>query len=134
MIPRDEYVEIIKKIPILCVDLAIMNKYNKFLVVKRLNEPLAGEWWPPGGALWRGETIKQAAKRILKGEVGITKYEDPYFYGIYQEVFDKGACGPIHTVSVMLKTFVDNPKIELDSQSSDWKWVDKLPDKFKPNA
>ena len=134
MIPTEEYKEIVKILPILCVDL-IVRRGDMFLLVKRRNEPLAGEWWVPGGRLFRGESVYDAAKRILREEVGITEFHDFNAQGgIYQEVFDKGACGPIHTVSVICEVFTDSDKVVLDEQSDDFMWTNKLPDKFKHNA
>lgn len=42
------------------------------LLVKRANEPLAGHWSVPGGAVERGETLEEAVIRELREETGLT--------------------------------------------------------------
>ena len=71
MIPKDKYAEIMKALPILCVDIIIKNTSNEYLLIKRAYEPLKGVWWVAGGRVLKGETLEQAAKRKVKEEIGI---------------------------------------------------------------
>ena len=66
MIPKEFYKEILKVIPIVCVDIVICNSKGLYLLVKRKNEPLKGWWWVVGGRVLHGETAKEAAARKIR--------------------------------------------------------------------
>ena len=64
ILPENIYKEIISNIPILCVDIILTNKNkNKFLLIKRNNEPLKNEWWIVGG---RVHFLKICNPRLLE--------------------------------------------------------------------
>jgi colanic acid biosynthesis protein WcaH len=111
--------------PILCVDLMIVRGHT-VLLVKRKIEPMAGQWWFPGGRLLRGESLRDAAVRIAREEAGIKveplailthlEFEskaDPFGHG-------KGT----HTVSVVYSCGCLGRSVKLDGSSSDHKWWD----------
>ena len=64
-----EYQKIIKSMPIFCIDFLISFQ-NKYLLIKRKEEPLKNSYWVIGGRLMFKEEIKQAAKRIPEREIG----------------------------------------------------------------
>ena len=134
-IPKKLYTKIVDSVPILCVDLCILTPDNKWILVKRKNEPLRGFWWPPGGRVMRGEMVHDAAKRIAREELGID-VTHVRIYGIYEEVFKKSAASRkgIHTLSVVVQAYAKTMKIELDAQSSDWAHSSILPEKFSRNV
>lgn len=70
MIPKATYRKILELVPIVCVDLVIVNK-NKCLLVKRNNEPAKGQYWFPGGRVYKMETIEKAALRKAREEVNL---------------------------------------------------------------
>ncbi len=57
-------------IPKVAAGALVLNE-NKFLLVKRHDEPDAGLWAIPGGKLEYGETLEQCAKREIKEETNI---------------------------------------------------------------
>ena len=69
-IKEEIYSEIVKSIPIVCVD-AIIKKDNQFLVIQRKENPLKGEWWVPGGRVHIGEELVVALMRKLSEELSI---------------------------------------------------------------
>jgi GDP-mannose mannosyl hydrolase len=132
MIPKEEYGQILEKMPIPCVDLVI-HKDKKVLLVKRKNRPLKDEWWVPGGRLYKNELLKDAVKRKAKEEVGFD-VEIERELGSYDNIFEDSVFENVktgtHTVGV---TFVVKPKeenfeIKFDETSSDFKWFDKIPE------
>jgi ADP-ribose pyrophosphatase YjhB (NUDIX family) len=133
MIPETLYREILRVLPILCVDIVIEGPAGKYLLVKRRNEPLMGEWWTVGGRVLQGEMAEDAARRKLKEEVGL-EAGAMEFIGFYENCFDCNAfeAKPYHTVSLIYKTVFREmpPAPVLDSQSSDWMWADALPAHF----
>src|SRR5687768_7195207 len=54
-IPEGLYTEIVKRLPIVCVDV-IVRSQGRVMLVRRKNEPLSGEWWVPGGRVKHGES------------------------------------------------------------------------------
>ncbi len=70
-LPEKEYKKIFAQVPRLCVDLVIKTK-DGVLLSRRDIRPWRGYWHLPGGSVFFGETIKTAAERIAKEELGIT--------------------------------------------------------------
>jgi colanic acid biosynthesis protein WcaH len=130
MIPERQYREILRVMPVLCVDIIVVGPDGRYLLVKRTNDPLRGEWWTVGGRLLHGEKALDAARRKLHEEVGLQN-ETMEFVGFYEGCFDRNAfeTGTNHTVSLIYKSvFEDRPDTPvIDRQSSDWMWAEALP-------
>jgi ADP-ribose pyrophosphatase YjhB (NUDIX family) len=81
----------------------------------------------------KGETLKAAAERKLKEEVGITDL-NLNCVGIYEDFFDRNSFELdtlYHTVSVVFKAqLISSAQIKLDSQSDEWKYNPTLPERF----
>ena len=134
-ISENLYKQIISSIPILCVDIIIKNEQDQILLVKRNNEPVKDRYWVVGGRVNIGEKAKDAAKRKLLSEVGI-KSNRIDFIGIYEGLFDINPFEKMgdkyHTLGLVFETEVhSSTDIELDDQSSDWKWSKSLPERYK---
>ena len=52
-LPHEEYKKVLSAIPIVCVDCLVVNENEEYLLVKRANPPLKGEYWVPGGRLYK---------------------------------------------------------------------------------
>ena len=119
MIPSEEYKEILEKIAIPCVDVVIENDLGEILMIKRDNEPAKGRWWLPGGRIFKRETIRAAAIRKIREEVGL-ELNDVIIVGVYETIFDEGPFGiktGTHSVNVLVKGRVksfDNMKTNGD--------------------
>ena len=130
MIPAEQYKQILEVMPLLCVDVVIKNTGGEYLLVKRANEPLKGQWWVVGGRVHKNETLEQAVLRKVKQEIGLTVHElDPL--GYYEDRFEKNSIrldSPLHAVSVVFSTVIDDQQVlKLDSQSLEWKFFKELP-------
>ena len=66
-----EYRRIAERMPIPTVD-AILTFEGRFLLLKRNNPPVKGEWWLPGGRVRKGEALEAAVTREVKEETGLT--------------------------------------------------------------
>ena len=133
LINKSLYQEIIKSIPILCIDLIVIHN-KKYLLIKRSENPLKDEWWVPGGRVLSGETIEETAKRKLEEEIGIKITTGMQIYAIYEDFFDKSSMGShlYHTLSIVFKIEIDNiDNIKLDSTSKNWALKNNLPDRFQ---
>ena len=133
MIPTEKYTEITSVLPILCVDVVIQNTQGKYLLVKRINEPKKGRWWPVGGRVLKGETIKQAVIRKIKEETNLNvKSVQPI--GYFELMTDANPFDlpfQYHTVSIVFVAAIEDcQKVKLDKQSAEWKYTKQLPADF----
>tara|TARA_B100001059_G_C17804735_1_gene568395 strand:- start:271 stop:714 length:444 start_codon:yes stop_codon:yes gene_type:complete len=132
-VPEKLYRDIISYIPIVCVDI-IVNKNKKFLLLKRNNPPLKNSWYLPGGRINIGESIEEASIRKIYEELGINVLKKQLkLVGIYQDKFDVNSFGEkknYSTISIVFEINILNSELILDSQSSKFKWADKLPARF----
>jgi len=133
MIPSEDFKMIVENMPIVCIDGVIENEKGEYLLVKRKNEPLKGEYWVPGGRLLKNEKLEDAINRKMEQELS-TKVKVGKILGFFEKVFEKthlNVHSGFHGISfVFLLTPLDQ-NIMLDNQSTDWKWCKELPKKFK---
>lgn len=132
MIPAERYKMILDVMPIVCIDSVIVNANREYLLVKRNNHPLKGEYWLPGGRLLKNETLREAVIRKMNQELGIA-VEIDRLLGFFETVFKKTSIdvtGGFHAVSFVFLLKPLQEKIVLDNQSSSWKWFKELPRKL----
>ena len=130
-IVEEKYQEIIKLIPIFCIDFLIRNE-DRILLIKRKEEPLKDIYWFPGGRLRLNETIEELTIRILKNEVGKV-FNDYKLIGFSNYIFNNFENSrAIHTPTLIFEIEVDKIfKPILDEKHSDYIWSLKLPREFK---
>lgn len=122
-IPDSLYHQIITHLPIACVDIAIIAR-GSVLLVKRNDPPAKGEWWLPGGRVYKGETMRQTAKRKAQEEVGIECHVGPIIHTA-ETIFPDGPEGiPVHSINscFMLYPINANFEVKLDNHHSDYAW------------
>ena len=126
-IPEEEYREILKVMPVFCVDFLIRCK-GEFLLIKRTQEPVKGVYWVIGGRMRYQETMENLAIRVQTREVG-------QYLGLgktigFSNYFFPDVEGARATHTPTLLQLVDiNEKFDpqLDDTSADFVWSDKLP-------
>lgn len=124
-IPEQTYKDILKVMPICCVDLVITYN-NKFLLVKRAKEPAKGQWWLPGGRIWKNEKIKKAALRKAREETGLD-CEFVKELGVNEGIFSEGPFGfGVHTIGVVCLLEAKTDKVKMDSNHTEYKWDTKI--------
>ena len=85
-IPEDEWKIIVRKMPIVSVDLIVLLDGGAVLG-KRCNEPAKGEWFVPGGRVRKGERLEDAVHRIAREELG-TDVEVKEMLGVYEHFYN----------------------------------------------
>jgi colanic acid biosynthesis protein WcaH len=132
MIPADQYREILERMPLLCVDVIVTNGDGEILLVKRVNEPLKGSWWVPGGRVLKGESLEEAARRKVLEETALSLINVAPV-GYYESLFREDPLeltSGLHAVSVVFQGEANAGRIELDDQSSDYRFSNELPQHF----
>jgi len=134
LIPKKQYIKILKNLPVLCVDIAVQNNKGEYLLIKRANQPKKGHWWVIGGRLLKGESLEQAVARKVKEETG-QRVKDIRPIGYYELINGRNPFGlnfKYHTVSVVFTAVIEGlDPVKLDNQSSKFKFSRKLPGDFK---
>ena len=130
-IEEKEYQKIMKSMPIFCVDFAFRYK-NKFLLIKRTQEPVKGVFWVIGGRLRFKETIQELAERVHTREVG-RYYPNFKLVGFSNYMFpDVEEARATHTPTLLYLVEVDEMfEPTLDETSSEFTWSEELPDEMK---
>lgn len=130
IIPRDLYKQILENMAICCVDLVVHHN-GKVLLVYRKEEPAKGEWWVPGGRIFKNERLKDAIKRKVKEETGLD-FKDVKSLGVQEYFSEKAIFEDIktgtHAVAAIYLVEVDNSEVKIDKTSSDYRWIDKIED------
>ena len=117
------YSEIVKSMPIPCVDLVVMDQAGRILLLKRKNEPASNQWWFPGGRVLFNELRSEAARRKLKEECGFPKCDALEELATFDWFFSFGEGQKIHSITTLFKVVVDSSgAIALDEQSYEARW------------
>jgi GDP-mannose mannosyl hydrolase len=121
-IPQALYNEILRNVPIICVDLIIFLQ-GSYLLVRRNNEPAKNSLWFPGGRLRKNEKSEDAAIRISKDEVGLDCIVRKNL-GVYETIFQTGPHDiPTHSVNFCYFLHAKNNNVKLDITSSEYMWI-----------
>ncbi len=138
--PPGVFKSAVQHFPLPSVNLIIRNPVGEFLFVKRLNEPLKGEWWVPGGRLMNGERVQDAVHNLLADEMGMKGTLICITPEWNEELFDATTFSPsdrerygqeatcIHYIATAALIDVEkDASVTLDDQSGEWKWSKQLP-------
>lgn len=112
--------------PIACVDIAIVHR-GAVLLVKRKDAPARGQWWVPGGRVWKGETMRATAARKALEEVGIECHVGPIIHTA-ETIFPDGPGGvSVHSINTCFFLYPISSKVhlspKLDEHHSGAQWV-----------
>jgi colanic acid biosynthesis protein WcaH len=128
-IPESEWQTIVEHVPIVSVDLVVYRGESVFLA-KRTNEPAKGEWFVPGGRVKKGETRKEAVRRVAQTELGVdvTIVEE---LGAYEHFYDKTAAnvssGKHYLANGYVVEVFEEPALKDDQhKAAEWIPVDEL--------
>ena len=132
-IPAALYRKFHAVLPLVCADVVVKSG-KKFLLLKRANPPEKGKWWFPGGRIYKGERLAQAARRKVKQETGLAPRRVKML-GVY-EYFSRVGYFPGMTSHMLPAVFLcevrGSKSARLDSQSSEYRWFDKIRKNFHP--
>jgi colanic acid biosynthesis protein WcaH len=123
IIEQELYDQILRVMPIPCVDLLVTDESGRILLVKRINEPSKGQWWFPGGRVLFGETREKAARRKLFEECRLVpvSVQELGTFDLLLPTYDKGQIS--HGITTLFAVNVGNEnQVTMDDQSSNAEW------------
>jgi len=129
MLDAQTFKTVIENAPLVSIDLCLVCD-GQILLGKRNNEPLKGDWFTPGGRIYKNETWQNALLRIVKGELDLCGIvvEDFSFMGVWDHFYNNSVFDhDISTHYVNLPHYIvveSRPLIIIDDQHSDFKWFD----------
>jgi 8-oxo-dGTP diphosphatase len=102
---------------------AIVMRGGKVLLVRRNKPPGMGLWAIPGGRVTLGETLREAARREVKEETGVTvKVKDPVYAFDLIERDDQGRIRFHYVIVDLLADYVGG-ELNPDSDASEARWI-----------
>ena len=129
MLELSKFKAVVKNTPLVSIDLCLIFK-DQILLGKRKNDPLKGEWFTPGGRIYKNETWQNTLLRISKVELGLRDIlvEDFSLMGVWDHFYKNSAFSQdISTHYVNLPHcayFKFKPKVISDDQHADLRWFD----------
>ena len=132
----EKYKEILDIAPVCTVDVLFFNKdRTKTLLFKRQNDPLKGVYFSIGGRLQKNEMFLNCALRQNLLEAGIDiKINEIFFGGVQEEIHPNSIFEGVsyHAVDIFYGYVLEDEKIELDKQHSDYRWFSVNDDTLHP--
>ncbi len=120
------YQEAIEKLPIICVDILVVDpSAEKYLVLLRKMKPKKNVYWVPGGRMNKGETFFESAKRKC-WEKGRIEVKTKKVLGIYNLMFpDSEWNSSAHNPVVAILATYDSQKgsVSHDELHKNHKWL-----------
>jgi colanic acid biosynthesis protein WcaH len=93
-LPREEFLQVVERAPLVSIDLVVRRADGKVLLGKRTNEPAKGCWFVPGGRILKNERLEAAFRRTCLDELG-----KPYassvarFLGVFEHFYSTNFAG-----------------------------------------
>jgi len=119
-ISDNDWATIVENVPIVSVDLVVRHA-GGILLGKRQNQPLAGEWFVPGGTVFKGERLGEAAHRVARQELGTYVSIDCRLgtYEHFYETADVSGVDGKHYVATAFEARLDGDTIDPDDQHTE---------------
>ena len=110
---RERFVELIRALPLVSVDLVLVRDGREVLLGLRNNRPAQGWWFVPGGRILKNEKRADALTRVAARELGIADIHalKPTFLGPFEHFYADCFAGDngVSTHYVVLGHRIDVP-------------------------
>jgi len=125
-LPDETFSEFVQTMPQCCVEI-VLSTPEGVLLAKRSKDPVKYEWFWPGGRLYKGEHLEDAAHRIAAEELDIA-VDIIERLGVHEHIWETSAEAgnpSRHTVNIvyLVEPTVDHFEIRLDDQHSAIRFV-----------
>ena len=127
---REHFVELLRGLPLVSVDLVLVRGGTEILLGLRTNRPAQGSWFVPGGRILKDEPRADALKRVAARELGIANIAGlkPQLLGVFEHFYPDCFAGDIgvSTHYVVIAHRIDVPLgFEVpgcDNQHAELRW------------
>ena len=127
---REHFVELLRGLPLVSVDLVLVRGGTEILLGLRTNRPAQGSWFVPGGRILKDEPRADALKRVAARELGIANIAGlkPLLLGVFEHFYPDCFAGDIgvSTHYVVIAHRIDVPLgFEVpgcDNQHAELRW------------
>ena len=127
---REHFVELLRGLPLVSVDLVLVRGGTEILLGLRTNRPAQGSWFVPGGRILKDEPRADALKRVAARELGIGDVAGlkPQLLGVFEHFYPDCFAGDIgvSTHYVVIAHRIDVPLgFEVpgcDNQHAELRW------------
>jgi len=94
---REHFVELLRGLPLVSVDLVLVRGGTEILLGLRTNRPAQGSWFVPGGRILKDEPRADALKRVAARELGIADIAalKPQLLGVFEHFYPDCFAGDI---------------------------------------
>lgn len=128
MLEQQDFMQLVKNAPLFAIDLVVLNAKNEILVGKRLNAPAKGDWFVPGGRVFKNETLAKAFERITVAELGRQfSISQAVFLGIFEHFYPDSIFGnkfSTHYINATHLLEIKNEEFELPKdQHQSYRWL-----------
>lgn len=107
------FVELVRDLPLVSVDLVLVRGGREVLLGLRTNRPAQGSWFVPGGRILKDERRARALQRVAARELGIADVHalNPQFLGPFEHFYPDCFAGDmgVSTHYVVLAHRIDVP-------------------------
>jgi len=70
-LPEQEFVQAVSALPLVSVDLVVVNSAGQLLLGLRRNAPARDWWFTPGGRVHKNESVAECLGRVALSELGV---------------------------------------------------------------
>lgn len=106
-VPAETFRTIVEHVPLVSVDL-LVDHDGGLVFGKRTNEPVKGEWFAPGGIVFKNETRREAVHRIAEAELG-TEVRIEMELGTYEHLYDSSEFDDIDSKHYLATAYIVTP-------------------------
>ena len=119
---------VVESTPLVSIDLCLVCE-GQLMMGLRHHEPLKGEWFTPGGRLFKNERWQDGLARIAKAELGLTVTSDAFqLMGVWDHFYENSAINEsvsTHYVNLPHVCYLESyPELSLDAQHESVRWFD----------
>jgi len=128
-----EFKEIVKKTPLVSIDLIIRNKEGgRVLLGLRKETPAENSWFVPGGRIKKDKKLSRAFSDIAKREIGISAdIKDARFWGVFEHHYKENKWEipnmTTHYVVIAYEYIASDLKLRSLPRRyhKDWQWMEE---------
>lgn len=106
-VPDDDWRAIVEHVPLVSVDLLVRDG-SGVVLGERTNEPAKGEWFVPGGTVFKGERLEEAVHRVAREELG-TDVDVEERLGTYEHFYETSDVPGVDGKQYLATAFVVTP-------------------------